>query len=454
MVKFFSKKIYSAKWILFTITLLFLSFSSFSQECPNPATGTIASDCIASDDFVVNGGTLTISNGVTVTVTSNFIIQGSAVVIATGAEINIGGEFRGQFGAGTPNTITGGDFNTSGNILNGQGGILQLDNVEFSTAANFINSSPVVVSNGSLVQTSGNFINNSSFTVTGSSLTVGGNFLNQNGANLTVDGGGSTTVGGNFDNIGGSATAGNSGGVISVGGNFANNNGGGVSTNGGAVVVNGSFSGTAPTGDGEGCDTSMGGCCGGTAICGALPVTLLDFNAKLIDGNAVLNWQTASEEDNEFFTIYKSVDGIIFNELTTVLGNGTTSELSNYNYTDRNIVGGNVFYRLGQTDYDGSNEILRTVFLEVNQIDQGLIAYPSQIKIGEDLNLKNILGTVSSFDIQLISTDGKTINNLKIEEHVNGLLLKVSELSISSGIYILKGRVNLQEISVKIIISE
>ena len=85
-----------------------------------------------------------------------------------------------------------------------------------------------------------------------------------------------------------------------------------------------------------------------------LPIELLSFTAALNNRSTVdLHWQTASETNNDFFTVEKSVDGKVFEKLGEVRGQGNSSTLSDYYLEDANPFSRITYYRLKQTDYDG-----------------------------------------------------------------------------------------------------
>jgi len=85
-----------------------------------------------------------------------------------------------------------------------------------------------------------------------------------------------------------------------------------------------------------------------------LPIELLIFDANLNNKNEVdLKWVTASEINNDYFTLEKSRDGMEFSPFTTVTGAGNTSNVSYYETVDNNPYDGISYYRLKQTDYDG-----------------------------------------------------------------------------------------------------
>ncbi len=85
-----------------------------------------------------------------------------------------------------------------------------------------------------------------------------------------------------------------------------------------------------------------------------LPIELTMLHAVCNENNEVeIRWQTASETNNEYFTILRSFDGVHFEELDIVWGAGTTTEFHNYEYIDKDDNDGIVYYKLRQTDYNG-----------------------------------------------------------------------------------------------------
>jgi hypothetical protein len=67
-----------------------------------------------------------------------------------------------------------------------------------------------------------------------------------------------------------------------------------------------------------------------------------------------LSWTTASEVNNDFFTVERSKDLSEFEELLTVKGAGNSNRLLNYTATDTNPYQGISYYRLKQTDFNGN----------------------------------------------------------------------------------------------------
>lgn len=85
-----------------------------------------------------------------------------------------------------------------------------------------------------------------------------------------------------------------------------------------------------------------------------LPVELISFTAQAVGTGVTLDWTTASEDRNDYFTLSRSANGVTFEELTRIGGAGTTTVMQHYSYNDEKPLAGISYYRLSQTDYDGS----------------------------------------------------------------------------------------------------
>jgi len=87
-----------------------------------------------------------------------------------------------------------------------------------------------------------------------------------------------------------------------------------------------------------------------------LPIELLGFKGFCKDGNVELSWITGSEENNDFFSIFSSSDGTNFDMIGKVDGSGNSNFPLEYQFEDNNKFSGIRYYKLCQTDYDGTQE--------------------------------------------------------------------------------------------------
>ena len=85
-----------------------------------------------------------------------------------------------------------------------------------------------------------------------------------------------------------------------------------------------------------------------------LPIELISFDAYLTNGTVALEWQTASELNNDYFTIERSSNGIDFEPIMNVDGAGNSNHIINYFETDYSPLAGTSYYRLRQVDFNGT----------------------------------------------------------------------------------------------------
>ncbi|MBK9419059.1 MAG: hypothetical protein IPN62_17705 [Flavobacteriales bacterium] len=87
-----------------------------------------------------------------------------------------------------------------------------------------------------------------------------------------------------------------------------------------------------------------------------LPIELLAFDAEPEGAHHVrVTWTTATETNNANFTVERSSDGVDFIPIARVEGAGTTQQTNHYVWLDREPLDGLSYYRLVQTDADGSS---------------------------------------------------------------------------------------------------
>ncbi|MBU1719241.1 MAG: proprotein convertase P-domain-containing protein, partial [Bacteroidetes bacterium] len=115
---------------------------------------------------------------------------------------------------------------------------------------------------------------------------------------------------------------------------------------------------------------------------GGLPVELLSFTAECMNDEIVLKWATASELNNDFFTIEKSDDGENYYIVQTFQGAGNSNQVIEYLATDE-YTDGFDYYRLKQTDYNGDFVFFEPITVNCDQSAQSQIEVIS-IQVTED----------------------------------------------------------------------
>lgn len=170
-----------------------------------------------------------------------------------------------------------------------------------------------------------------------------------------------------------------------------------------------------------------------------LPVELTSFTALAVQDGIKLEWITSSELNNHGFEIERSLDGNNFVSVGFVQGNGTSSEVHYYSYTDHPFIDrpNKIYYRLKQLDFDGIFKYSKKVEVELTSpLDFDLSQnYPNpfnpatviKYSIAEDAIVKikvyDILGT----EIAELVNKALPAGNYQIDFEANNL---------ASGIYI------------------
>jgi hypothetical protein len=202
---------------------------------------------------------------------------------------------------------------------------------------------------------------------------------------VIIENGGSLNVTGNASVTGSASFTIDPGAVVNVTGNFDINGGGGsVTVNGtlnisGNLTVNGSFpfcgTGTVNL---FGSLTGTGGPCNTLSF--SLPVSWLSFEVKYKNLQAELNWATASEVNNHYFTIEKSNDGILYSEIARKDAAGNSTSINLYTHFDKEPFAGINYYRISQTDFDGHVEQYKVIALFVSLGGKAITVYPSFVR--------------------------------------------------------------------------
>jgi len=171
-----------------------------------------------------------------------------------------------------------------------------------------------------------------------------------------------------------------------------------------------------------------------------VPVTLTSFDAVKNNKDVMLKWITASEINNEYFEIQRSLDAVSFETIGKVQGNGTTASVSSYTFSDKNVLDdfssfSAFFYRLKQVDFDGATEYSKTVRVSNNVLTTNNIeVYPNPNN--GTFNIMLPANEQSTIQLTIIDPTGKVIEQKMMPLQQGNNLLDLN-LSLSKGIYML-----------------
>jgi len=143
----------------------------------------------------------------------------------------------------------------------------------------------------------------------------------------------------------------------------------------------------------------------------ALPIELLTFTAQKNGEQARLLWQTASESNNAFFAVERASEGSGFREIGRVDGSGNSTEVNAYLFNDETPMPGVNYYRLRQTDFDGT-ESYSPVAAVVFESTQAMLLYPSPTSGELSITFAEALEETAVWEIYDVAgrrlMDGKT----------------------------------------------
>ena len=167
------------------------------------------------------------------------------------------------------------------------------------------------------------------------------------------------------------------------------------------------------------------------------PIELLDFNGEIQQNGNFITWTTASEIDNELFTLYRSTDGgTNFEPVYTTPGAGNSSSTLHYNHLDPYTQEGVVYYQLEQKDFNGETSRSQVIALHRGQLNFDLVnIVPVPVIDIMDVNFTTAIeGLV---DVMVYDVAGKLVLTRKAEVNrgVNKVTLDISHYA--AGVYFL-----------------
>ena len=162
-----------------------------------------------------------------------------------------------------------------------------------------------------------------------------------------------------------------------------------------------------------------------------LPVQLSSFQAFPKEQSVQLEWKTASETNNDFFTIERSVNGVDFEAIGQVDGAGTSLVNLTYTYEDKELPNGQLqlYYRLKQTDFDGTFEYSEIVEVTNQESNHVVIKVYPNPATNDTVNIS--LGTAENAIILLHNNAGQQIRTYRPTNNV----LQINMTNLPNGIY-------------------
>ncbi|MES2567929.1 MAG: hypothetical protein V4565_13735 [Bacteroidota bacterium] len=166
-----------------------------------------------------------------------------------------------------------------------------------------------------------------------------------------------------------------------------------------------------------------------------LPIELTEFYGTCVTNGIELNWSTATEKNNDYFLIEKSINGMEWQPVGKIPGNGTTGVTHHYNHTEYNINSSDLFYyQLSQIDEDQTKTVFRAIDVNCsNNVPDKmiLISNPASTELSILLSVKDISANNT---IRIMNNMGEIVmeTNINLNKGSNTFIFP---LELSTGIY-------------------
>lgn len=292
-------------------------------------------------------------------------------------------------------------------------------------------------------------------------LTIDGN------GDVTVFSGGSLSLSNSMSLIGSGTFTVEPGGLLNIQGDL-NVSGNGDLEIDGDLMVTGDIN---TTGSGAICGTgtiTYGGSISGSGVCGsvtttqsnALPIELSYFNVTSLGHKVEIEWTTATEINNDFFTIERSTNGLNFEGIAEIEGAGSSNSAIDYTYVDETAPDGIIYYRLRQTDFNGDTEAFDIKAVEVegmNNMDECVLTVnPNPCPGNCQVVLSDCPGTADApVLVHIMDASGNLVNSRVQQANSDGSFRMSIDRdnNLKPGIYIVMGSAGNESTSTKVIVN-
>jgi hypothetical protein len=164
-----------------------------------------------------------------------------------------------------------------------------------------------------------------------------------------------------------------------------------------------------------------------------LPVTWLRQSAECNGGSIGIKWSTSSEQNSDYFTVEKSVDGINFTDVTHVIAAGNSSTVRNYSAIDLDPYSGVSYYRIRETDFNSSYMTSDVITVKGCSSDD-VFVYGNEGGLSVNINATED----GQYNVELYDLLGQKVMN-EVKNVVAGdNHLKFSVGNIASAVYVAK----------------
>ncbi|HEY4147756.1 MAG TPA: T9SS type A sorting domain-containing protein [Chitinophagaceae bacterium] len=175
------------------------------------------------------------------------------------------------------------------------------------------------------------------------------------------------------------------------------------------------------------------------SVAAALPVTWVYFKGQRNGGSNLLQWETASEQNTDYFSVERSSDGINYTSIGKLSAAGNSNTAKDYSFTDGNPVNGNSYYRLRQVDKDAQSKLSEVVLISGSTVKTIEQMYPNPVR--DQLNVVLDNAAIGSGRIVVYDLTGRTLQQETIAKTQQVYSSSLNMKNLVPGLYIVEVKV-------------
>lgn len=182
-----------------------------------------------------------------------------------------------------------------------------------------------------------------------------------------------------------------------------------------------------------------------------MPIVLSAFTAVSQQNHVNVCWTTESEQNNDYFTIYRSADGENFEQIGTEAGAGNSTMTLNYSFVDYYPLDGVSYYLLQQTDYDGTSKYSKKVVVKRSlSVEPCMVkVFPNPYKNDDGLTIDLGSSNNANVQVQIVDAMGKVVSNVSCK--TIGSAMRINP-KLNAGVYMVKVSVDGQTSTQKLVV--
>lgn len=178
----------------------------------------------------------------------------------------------------------------------------------------------------------------------------------------------------------------------------------------------------------------------GSTSANPLPVTLTYLNADCTENGVEVKWQTASENNSDFYKVERSLDGQNWNEIAAKAAAGNSTTLLNYSIIDADRMAGTRYYRLNQVDKSGTSEVYGPISSTCSFNEMEVSVFPNPAT--SDVTIAVQTPIAGKVELNIHTMDGKLIAHTSAMIESGSTALPLNLEGNKSGVYLVRITLN------------